>query len=78
MKMVGCVENIHQFMDMEGIHMENSNMILITPKVKNRYKDTNMGCWRNCGSRNADHSHVFCKFPKIVFFPKILEKCVLN
>uniref|UniRef100_A0A3Q3ASL9 Reverse transcriptase domain-containing protein n=1 Tax=Kryptolebias marmoratus TaxID=37003 RepID=A0A3Q3ASL9_KRYMA len=55
---------------------KNLIRFFITPKVKNRYKNTNTGCWRNCGSMNADHSHIFWNCPKIVQFWKDVHETV--
>ena len=44
---------------------KNQSRYFITPKIMSRQIKKQMGCWRECGEVNADHSHIFWKCNKI-------------
>ena len=73
----GNMWKIHQTSTNSRIWREFSwkNLIgfFITPKVKGKYLNRNLPCWRECGALDADHSHIFYKCPKILLFWKVVH-----
>ena len=58
--------------------MEKSGLLfLIMPKVKSKYNNTNLTCWRECGVKHAaDHSHIFWKCHKVFKFWGIVHETI--
>lgn len=52
---------------------KNLSRYFITPKIKSRQIQKQMGCWRECGEANADHTHVFWKCTKIQSFWEMMN-----
>ena len=56
---------------------KNLVRFFITPKVKSKYNNTNLTCWRECGVKDAaDHSHIFWKCHKVFKFWGIVHETV--
>ena len=47
---------------------KNLIRFFITPKISNNYSETRKSCWRNCGSSDANHAHIFWNCHKITEF----------
>ena len=47
---------------------KNVLRFFITPKIQSKYLGNPQYCWRQCGHRNADHSHIFWKCDKLRSF----------
>ena len=47
---------------------KNLIRFFITPKISNNYSETRKSCWRNCGSFDANHAHIFWNCHKITEF----------
>ena len=47
---------------------KNLTRFLITPKIKSRLSATEQSCWRACGSKEANHAHIFWMCPRLRSF----------
>ena len=59
--MIGKTWKTHQTTNNSRIWRDswkNQVRFFITPKVKNKYNNTNLTCWRECGVKDVDHSNI--------------------
>ncbi len=47
---------------------KNLVRFFITPKIKNKYSNTNHTCWRECAEIDANHAHIFWKCHQLSVF----------
>ena len=53
---------------------KNLICFFITPKVKSKQLNKSQKCWRECGSYNVDHAHVFWNCQKVTVFWEMVCK----